>query len=68
MEVAEAAISESAAPAEATAPVEDLAQASAPAAPLPEAIRARAYALWKERGGSAMENWLQAEAELRAQA
>jgi len=35
--------------------------------PSPDAIRARAFALWKERGGSAVANWLQAEAELRAQ-
>jgi hypothetical protein len=58
---------------EAAAPVAAAAEAPAgEAAPKPEpsqeAIRARAFALWKERGGSAVENWLQAEAELRAQA
>jgi len=58
---------------EVAAPVAAAAEAPAgEAAPKPEpsqeAIRARAFALWKERGGSAVENWLQAESELRAQA
>lgn len=43
------------------------AEAPATVAPTHDAIRARAFAIWKERGGSAVENWLQAEAELRGQ-
>ncbi len=38
-----------------------------PVEPTEYAIRARAFAIWKERGGSAVANWLQAEAELRGQ-
>jgi hypothetical protein len=33
--------------------------------PTVDAIRARAYALWRAEGGSAQANWLRAEAELR---
>ncbi len=33
-----------------------------------EQIAAAAYELWKKRGGSAEQNWLEAEAKLRAQA
>ncbi len=56
-------------------PVEAVVTAEAPAAeavvtlapmePTHDAIRARAFQIWKERGGSAVANWLQAEAELR---
>lgn len=41
------------------------ADAPAPAAPTHAAIAARAYAIWQARGGSALENWLEAERELR---
>ncbi len=43
------------------------AAAPAPSAPpTPEAIRRRAYELWLENGGSATENWLEAERQLRS--
>ena len=58
-EVAESVVTVEAAapPTKATPPVE----------PTQDAIRARAFAIWKERGGSPVANWLQAEAELRGQ-
>ncbi len=37
-------------------------------APAQEAIRARAWAIWRMYGGSPMQNWLRAEAELRDEA
>lgn len=36
-------------------------------APAPDAIRARAFELWKARGGHALDNWLAAEWELRGE-
>lgn len=48
----------------APAPVVEV-DAPATAAPTHEAIAARAYAIWQARGGSAFENWLEAERELR---
>ncbi len=39
-----------------------------PAGPSDEAIRARAWAIWRMYGGSPMQNWLRAEAELRQEA
>ena len=44
--------------------------AVAPAAhgPSTDAIRARAWAIWRMYGGSPMQNWLRAEAELREEA
>jgi hypothetical protein len=63
--------------AEAAAPVAEAVVTAAPTAapaeappvvavePTPEAIRARAYAIWRAEGGNAQANWLRAEAELR---
>lgn len=36
--------------------------------PTQEAVEQRAYELWLERGGNEVVNWLEAEAELRANA
>ncbi len=44
----------------ATAPV-----AAAPAEPTQDAIRQRAFELWRAHGGASLDNWLRAEAELR---
>lgn len=59
-----------AAPVETPAVEVDAAPAEAPAVvePSADAIRARAFALWQAEGGGALDNWLRAEAELRAQA
>ena len=50
-------------------PVVEAAPPEAPAArpaPSHDAIAARASQIWSERGGSAFDNWLQAERELGA--
>ena len=43
-------------------------ETDAPPGPSDEAIRARAWAIWRMYGGSPMQNWLRAEAELREEA
>jgi hypothetical protein len=40
--------------------------AVAPPPPSRDAIAARAYAIWRAEGGSAIDNWLRAERELSA--
>ena len=39
-----------------------------PAAPSPQAVAEAAYFLWLQRGGNEVDNWLEAEATLRAKA
>jgi len=62
--------SRSAAPARSAAPKASRKAAPAPAAasdkPLPthEEIAARAREIWREKGGTSFENWIQAEREL----
>ena len=55
----------------AVTPVETVAVTPVETAPLSEAaierIRARARALWEARGGSAFDNWLEAERAVRAE-
>ena len=62
------------APAAKAAPVDAAPVAAEPVvevsveAPSEDAIRARAWAIWRMHGGTPMQNWLRAEAELRAEA
>jgi hypothetical protein len=39
--------------------------AAAPAEPTHDAIRQRAFELWRAHGGASLDNWLRAETELR---